>query len=254
MSHGSDQTEGRRRSRRTALAAAGVVVLILAVLLAVRLLSGGGEDAVDPGDASATPTEESSGAPTSDGASTGAPPGESDAPTVAPETSSPTAATDEPSTVTLGQRCESPAGFAVARPVGWFTNDEPAPELCAWFGPAPLEVPSVPGEGVLAAVRLGVQEGVDVATASAPDPGVETVTDRRETTVDGRRAFRLESTTVDSGVFPAGTRTVHWTVEMPPDGDVPRTLLATAFPCCGVELAEAAEVLDAMVASLEISG
>lgn len=244
------QEDRRRRSRIAAAAAVGLVVLVLVVLLATRLLTDRGDDAgPEPVAATETPTASSA-------ATTGAPEttGSASTPTSSP-TPAPTATTAEPtSTVTLDQRCQGPAGFSVARPVDWFTNEEPAPGPCAWFGPAPVEVPSVPGGDVLAPVGLSVQDGVDVATASAPDPGVETVTDRRETTVDGRRAFRLESTTVDAGVFPAGTRTVYWAVELPPDGDVPRTLLATAFPCCGVELADAAQVLDAMVASLELSG
>lgn len=244
------QADRRRRSRTAAAVAVGLVVLVLAVLLATRLLAPG--DDAGPPPVAATEMPAASSART-----TPAPEATGSASTPSPTSSptpAPTATTAEPSAVTLDQRCQGPAGFSVARPVDWFTNEEPAPELCAWFGPSPVEVPSAPGGDVLAPVGLSVQDGVDVATVSAPDPGVETVTDRRETTVDGRRAFRLESTTVDEGVFPAGTRTVYWAVELPPDGDVPRTLLATAFPCCDVELSDAAQVLDAMVASLELAG
>lgn len=164
-----------------------------------------------------------------------------------------------PSAATGGQlwpnSCENPLGFTIAYPEGWDANEEPLPEPCVWFSPDLVEAPPEATDALIAPITVRVQEGVDLARATDPDPTTETVTDRRETTVDGHRAVRIEATFVGGGAFAEDPRTAYWVVELPPGPDgTPRALVAQAFPWQGLPLGAGATVLDGMMGTLRFTG
>lgn len=245
----------RRPTARSRRLAAGT-----SVLLALALGAGAGGCADDeptatgPGEGTTpsitTPVTTSEPSSTTTIATTPATPAAED-PTPTTEA---TTATTVTAPSDLGQRCDNPGGFSVAYPSGWYTNTEPTPEPCVWFGPASIVVPTEATDALLGPVSVRIQEGASLTDVSNPSSEFERIVSREQRTVAGRPAVRIESVATGAGLLDEGTRIVSYAVEVPPAADgTPRVLTATAIECCGVAFEDATPVLDAMVATLQIT-
>ncbi|MPV36860.1 hypothetical protein [Georgenia subflava] len=229
-----------------------VLVAVLAALLVVYLRDDTPTPAATPTPGTAEPTTSgTTAAPTTEPTATATP-----APTAPSEPATSEPATTDPGEVRLSQSCENPLGFTISYPQGWDVNDEPLPEPCVWFSPDQIQAPPAASDAVVGPIVVRVQEGVDLERAADPDPASETVTDRRESTVDQRRAVRIEASFVGGGAFADDPRTVYWVVDVPPGPDgTPRALLAQAFPWDDeLPIEEGASVLDDMMATLRFTG
>ncbi|TWH72248.1 hypothetical protein JD78_00759 [Modestobacter roseus] len=151
--------------------------------------------------------------------------------------------------VPLGQRCESPAGFAVSYPEGWAVNDGDIAPPCTRFAPDPFTVPAGTDARV-GAVTASVEPAA-VDQVAAPDPQRDL--QRSETTVDGRPAVRVERESRGRGLWPAGTRWTGYVVGLPDGEDGPRTLVVDTVELPQFDYARNVEVLDRMVETLEVT-
>ena len=70
----------------------------------------------------------------------------------------------------------------------------------------------------------------------------------RSLTVDGRRALRQEIVTTGEGLAPAGLTSTRYVV----DGGAERTIIASTFKIEGNDFERSLQVLDAIVAALEV--
>lgn len=173
--------------------------------------------------------------------------------TATPPTPS-TAATPLPSVEGLAAgpvRCTEPSvGFALSVPDGWYTNvaaseiDTPS---CLYFATRPFGAPRVGGAPAEAQVVISIRTG-----AHAP-PG--TVTDRRELTINGLPALRLEVAGAEGGVLPPDQRQVAYLIGL--DGELPSEsttgtwlLVETSSERPGEETSNV-EVLDQIAATVE---
>ncbi len=136
--------------------------------------------------------------------------------------------------------CTSSAGYTVAFPADWSTNDAGVLPACSWFGPGGVVVPEA-SDVRTAPVTLQVVDG-PLTEVAVPVPDEVT---RTELDVGGRQAVRTQQVTT-LGLHPEGTRITTWAVDL--DG---RTLLADAVELPGGDHERAVAVLDAMVETLE---
>lgn len=151
--------------------------------------------------------------------------------------------------VALSQRCTSPEGFSVAYPAGWAVNAGDTVPACTRFAPDPFTVP--PGtDARVGAVSATVEPAPfeDVAgTGSARE------VERRDTTVGGRPAVRVELVHSDEGLYPAGTRATRYVVALADDADGPRTLVLATIGLPQFDYARNVRVLDRMVGTVELA-
>ncbi|MFP5320272.1 MAG: hypothetical protein ACLGIC_00335 [Acidimicrobiia bacterium] len=141
----------------------------------------------------------------------------------------------------LAQTCTSPDGFAVSYPDDWEAVSD-----CGQFGPAPLDEPT-PNSDDRTGVVSAFIDPVPFDQVSEPTDGDQA---RREATVDGRPAVRIE-TVVQEGLYPQGTEGVRWLVDLEDD----RTLFLDAYDLGLVDdFDRAVEVLDAMAQSVDLEG
>ena len=136
--------------------------------------------------------------------------------------------------------CTSPAGYRVAFPADWSTNEAGVLRACSWFGPGEVVVPEA-SDVRTAPVTLQVVDG-PLTEVAVPVPDEVT---RTELEVGGRQAVRTQQVTT-LGLHPEGTRITTWALDL--DG---RTLLADAVELPGGDHERAVTVLDAMVETLE---
>ncbi|MGI8658607.1 MAG: hypothetical protein ACR2K4_07560, partial [Candidatus Limnocylindria bacterium] len=166
-------------------------------------------------------------------------------------TPSPSASASQPSG---GQRCTNDRfGFAVGYPADWYTNAEidqefaePTP-ACTYFGEQPMEIG--PNAGVPPTVAITFGRLTEVPPSSE---GWEVIF-RDQTEVAGMPAFVIEAEqTSDAGApFSArGDRSYGYRVELP-DGSV---IVAGTSSTADGDYAEHRDVLDAMMATLELTG
>lgn len=146
----------------------------------------------------------------------------------------------------LGSSCTSPEGWTVGYPDDWAVNAGDVAPACTRFGPEPFEV--LAGTDARNAPVVLDLEPVAYGTAARPRSDERA---RRELTVDGRIAVRIERVT-DVGLYPAGTPITSYVVDLGAGGDGPRTLVATAVGLPPFDHAADVAVLDAMVASLDL--
>ena len=158
---------------------------------------------------------------------------------------SPSSTTRAEDGVQLAESCDSPDGFTISYPADWGAVND-----CGQFGPEPIDEPA-PATDERTGVVSAFIDPVPFEQVAAPTPGDR---DRREATVDGRPAVRVEGQVTGEGLYPEGTEYVRWLVDVT-DGGAPATLFVDAYDLgYDVELGEAVPVLDAMVESLRISG
>jgi hypothetical protein len=136
--------------------------------------------------------------------------------------------------------CTSPAGYRVAFPADWSTNEAGVLPACSWFGPGEVVVPEA-SDVRTAPVTLQVVDG-PLTEVAVPVPDEVT---RTELEVGGRQAVRTQQVTT-LGLHPEGTRITTWALDL--DG---RTLLADAVELPGGDHERAVAVLDAMVETLQ---
>lgn len=200
--------------------------------LALAACSSAGEagDATAPPDPTATgPTATTSGTPSG------------------PVQDRPDLLGEEPtSTIELSQRCESPLGFALSYPAGWAVNSGATVAGCTRFAPGAFDVP--PGtDARVGSVSASVETAPfdRVSSPQTPPPG-----SRIETTVDGRRAVRLEQVSAGQGLYVAGIRITSYVVELAPEEDGPRILVVNTVGLPQFDYARNVRILDRMVQTL----
>lgn len=162
------------------------------------------------------------------------------------ETTSTTAATTTPTggSAELAVSCDSPDGFTIAYPEDWAAVSD-----CGQFGPEPLDEPA-PATDERTGVVSAFIDPVPFEQVAEPAEGDR---ERREETVDGRTAVRVEGEQSGAGLYPEGTAYVRWIVDVS-DGGGPATLFVDAYDLgYDIEFAQAVDVLDQMVQTLEIS-
>ncbi|MGY1844055.1 AMIN-like domain-containing (lipo)protein [Modestobacter sp. SYSU DS0875] len=152
-------------------------------------------------------------------------------------------------TVPLSQRCESPTGFAVSYPEGWAVNSGETAPACTRFAPEAFTVP--PGTDERMGALTASIEPVDVDRIAAPDPDRDL--QRRETTVDGRPAVRVERESQGRGLWPEGIRSTSYVIGLPDGDDGPRTLVFDTVGLPQFDYARNVGILDRMAETLEIT-
>lgn len=158
-------------------------------------------------------------------------------------TSTSTATAPDDSTVELAASCDSPDGFTISYPQDWGAVSD-----CGQFGPEPIDEPA-PATDERTGVVSAFIDAVPYEQVAEPTEGDR---DRREATVDGRPAVRVEGQVAGPSLYPEGTEYVRWLVDVT-DGGSPATLFVDAYDLgFDVEFDRAVRVLDAMVASVDI--
>lgn len=232
------------------LGTVAAAVAVVGVGLSMIDRGGVGSGSPTPGaSASAVPTGPSSPSPAPSTSPTGAPGPFGTLWSMDPQEAFPNpVACENPATMPTLEYGEN-VGFRVWMPGDWFTTESYLGE-CFWFAPEPW-----PGAGNLESAE--VPEGVEIVIAVASGgnfaPGGR-VADLEEFTVDGVPALRYEIQPVEGGELAEAS--VVWVIgvtgELPSDAiDAPPFLTLTASGQSGA-LMQVAEVLDRMVATLEI--
>lgn len=145
----------------------------------------------------------------------------------------------------LAESCDSPDGFTISYPEDWGAVSD-----CGQFGPAPIDEPA-PATDERTGVVSAFIDPVPFEQVAEPVDGDR---DRREATVDGRPAVRVEGQVASESLYPQGTAYVRWLVDLT-DGGAPATLFVDAYDLgYHIEFEQAVRVLDAMVESVRISG
>ncbi|MCZ2860891.1 AMIN-like domain-containing (lipo)protein [Blastococcus sp. VKM Ac-2987] len=154
----------------------------------------------------------------------------------------------EPGTgISLGGTCTSPAGYAVDHPSGWSVNAGETVPACSRFSPQDFDVPDATDVRV-AAIAFSV-ESVAFDRVTQEQPGEQA---RRELTVDGREAVRIERTATGQGLWPEGTPSTRYAVRLPDGADGSRTLVADTVGLPRFDYQGNAAVLDAMIGTLDL--
>ena len=151
--------------------------------------------------------------------------------------------------VSLSQRCESPAGFRIAYPGGWAVNSGETVPACTRFAPDPFRVPAGTDARV-GAVTAWVRSSSFDRIADSPLPPVAS---RTHLSVDGRKAARIERVSVGQGLYPAGTRITSYVVELEPGPDGPRALVVDTVGLPQSDYARNTQVLDRMMETIVLT-
>lgn len=158
---------------------------------------------------------------------------------------------EEPTSSTeLAQRCESPAGFAISYPEGWAVNSGETVPACTRFAPESFSVPPA-SDARVGAVTASIEPAAFDRIAASDTPGQSS---RTETTVDGRRAVRIQQVSVGQGLYPLGIRMTTYLVDLEPGDDGPRTLVVDTVGLPQFDYARNVRMLDRMVETVEITG
>lgn len=153
-----------------------------------------------------------------------------------------------PIAVVLSQRCESPVGFGIDYPGGWAVNSGDTVPPCTRFAPGPFIV--APGtDARVAAVNASIRVGTFDEIVSAQLSGAA---DRTRTTVDGRRAVRIERESVGEGLYPAGVRMTSFVIELEPGADGAQTLVIDTLGLPSFDYARNVQVLDLMIGTVDL--
>ena len=129
-------------------------------------------------------------------------------------------------------------------PEGWHVNEQGA-QPCSAFDPDPFQLPTRSEFPLTLAVVLRVEPLELDAAATLAGLRVEA---ERSLTVDGRRAVRQEVVTTGDGLAPAGLTSTRYVV----DGGPERTIIASTFEVEGNDFERSVQVLDVIVAALEV--
>lgn len=164
--------------------------------------------------------------------------------TLTSSTSTASSTTEAEDGMQLAESCDSPDGFTISFPEDWGAVSD-----CGQFGPEPIDEPA-PATDERTGVVSAFIDPVPFEQVAEPTEGDR---DRREATVDGRPAVRVEGQVAGESLYPQGTEYVRWLVDVT-DGGAPATLFVDAYDLgYDIELEQAVRVLDAMVDSVRIS-
>ena len=183
-----------------------------------------------------------------------APPPTTVAPTVAPTTAAPTVppATVPPATtavspggVVFASRCQSPYGWNVGVPLGWYTGDAASGWECSMFDRVPVIVDDTTADLVR---PIYVQATSDVSEDYALYGNSEAfeVLSYGEPTVGGVLAGRFELLTTDVGEIGAGVQVICYII---PTGATSGVTI-TGYAFTPAEYAEVTTLVDAMAGDL----
>ncbi len=145
-----------------------------------------------------------------------------------------------------GQSCTNErAGYTVRYPAEWHTNSGDVVARCCFFHPEPFEV-----EAQTEVLDIAISLRVDAVPFErvTGEGQAERTLEREETTIDGRPAVRTEAEATGAALLPDGTRVYRYAIDL--DG---RTVIASTLDVAGLDYAANKRLLDAMVASLELS-
>lgn len=171
--------------------------------------------------------------------------GEEDEGAGGPATTSPTTATTvADGAVSLTQACEADR-YRVDYPSGWSTNSGEVVPRCRFFHPEPFTVPEAT-EVVDRAVMIDIEPTPFSRMVESTAGPTEEVIDRRELSVSGRQALRVETRSTD-GLLPEGTPSLRYMVDLDDT-----TLVAVTYGVEGLDHERNRTVLDAMVDTLVI--
>ncbi|MGY2084412.1 AMIN-like domain-containing (lipo)protein [Blastococcus sp. SYSU DS0539] len=152
--------------------------------------------------------------------------------------------------VALSQRCDSPAGFSIAYPESWSVNPGDVVPACTRFAPDPFTVP--PGTDARVGAVTAYVEEIPFDRIAGQSEGQEI--SRTDTTVDGRRAVRIERVSAGEGLWPEGVRTTDYVIDLGDGDDGPRTLLVNTVGLPQFDYARNVAVLDRMIETVTITG
>jgi hypothetical protein len=129
-------------------------------------------------------------------------------PTAEPEETPTPDADDE-----LTAQCTNPDGFTVSYPEGWSTNEttEDALPPCSLFDPQTVDT----GDALEVPADIALFLRIEAVAFDATEDDVTVdVVDRSELTVNGHTAVREETEATGDGMFPEGTRSTMYRVDL----------------------------------------
>ncbi len=143
-----------------------------------------------------------------------------------------------------GASCTNPEDdYTVEYPADWATNEDSIDSVppCSLFDPDPAQI-RTEGQQVPADVAVFLRvEPVSFEEASGASASEQELS-RRDAMVDGRRAERIEVRHTGEGLYPEGTLTTRWTVDL--DGE---SFIATSHNIGEPAYEEKVRVLDRMM-------
>lgn len=137
-------------------------------------------------------------------------------------------------------------GYRVQHPQDWKTNDGDVLPLCSLFDPDDVDVER--GTEIPFSVAVVVRVEPVPLSRAAEEGRAEEEIGRDETRIAGRDAVRREVESTGEALRPAGLRSTLWLVSFGDD----ETLIAATHDAGSVEYDQKQQVLDRMVASLEL--
>lgn len=175
------------------------------------------------------------------------PPTAASAPAESAPADDPSSPTGDAGTVVLAASCTGGDGlYTVGYPEGWHTNPGDALGPCEVFDEQPVEIEEDTGGGPFGGITV---RPVPAPFGAAAEPGRGHREISAETaTVAGRPAVRAVWEATGETVLPAGMRSYRYVVDL---GE--RTLLAVTYDVGSGDFAEHRDVLDRMMATLELS-
>jgi hypothetical protein len=138
-------------------------------------------------------------------------------------------------------------GFRVAHPADWHTNSGDVLPPCTVFDPEPIEIPVATELPYDLAISI-TREPVELAELTRDDAW-QSVAFTEPTTIDGRRAVRMEIEATGEGLRDAGGLTYRYVVEL--DAGV---LIAATHDVGTLPYEEKRQVLDRMMGTLQMTG
>lgn len=134
-------------------------------------------------------------------------------------------------------------GFTIEYPAGWHTNPGDAMPQCSLFDPDPIEIEPATELPFDIAVAMR-HETTPLATLTGEQRGRRVLL-QEDTSVNGRRAARMEIETTEDLLRPAGSRTYGYYVDLED-----ATLVAETHDVGELAYDRKQRILDAMVATL----
>jgi hypothetical protein len=137
-------------------------------------------------------------------------------------------------------------GFAIGFPARWYTDEVAPHESCEYFDPAPFDVPP---QTDFSGTALEIDPGGEmyqIVVDGLVERRFARVLARRETTVLGRPAVRIETEATGAGFEDRGVKVTAWVVDRDGSAFVVRT---TGFPGKG-DYSTRQETLDRAIDTL----
>jgi hypothetical protein len=171
-------------------------------------------------------------------------PGSADLPEGAAPAEPPALAAADPAMERTTECVDRVEGYAVRYPAGWHANTGEILGPCSLFDPEPIAIPPASEIPLDIAIMIGF-EPVPFATLTGEVLGRRDLS-REETTVDGRRAMRVEGETTGEGLHDRGIRSYQYLVDL---GDT--TMVASTYEAGSLPIQRKRRILDAMMATFD---